>query len=428
MTIRLGALAVCALLVAACGSTPAATVPPSPTPTPAVTTMPSVAPSPTPTASPTPTPAPSPTLPAPGNPEGVVLGLERVVEGLDSPLLVTHAGDGSGRLFVVEQAGRIRVVADGRLLEQPYLDISRRITAGGERGLLGLAFHPRFGAGDRRLFVNYTDGSGNTVVSSFLSTGPSAEAVDPGSEVVLLRIKQPYANHNGGVLAFGPDGFLYVGTGDGGSGGDPLDSGQRLDSLLGKILRIDVDGTDGRLAYAIPPDNPFAGRSDARPEIWAYGLRNPWRMSFDRRTGELWIGDVGQGSWEEIDRLGPSDGGANLGWSRMEGRHCYGGRDCDPAAYVGPITEYSHAEGCSVTGGHVYRGDRWPALAGTYLFADYCSGSVWGIASAAQEFAPPVSLLASGRNIVSFGEDEAGEIYIADISGGGIYRISGSAR
>ncbi len=350
------------------------------------------------------------------------------MDGLEAPLLVTNAGDGSGRLFVVEQPGRIRIVEDGRLVDRPFLDISRRITSGGEQGLLGLAFHPRFGAGDDRLFVNYTDGAGNTVVSSFRMGGPGAAAAEPDSEVVLLRIEQPYANHNGGALAFGSDGLLYIATGDGGSGGDPLDSGQRLDTLLGKILRIDVDRADGRLAYAIPPDNPFAGGAEARPEIWAYGLRNPWRISFDRATGDLWIGDVGQGSWEEVDRLGPATGGANLGWNRMEGRHCYDGRDCDPTAFVSPITEYSHAEGCSITGGYVYRGTQWPALAGTYLFADYCSGSIWGIASAAEEFVSPTSLLASGRNAVSFGEDEAGELYLADISGGGIYRVTGTPR
>ena len=356
------------------------------------------------------------------------MGLERVVDGLDAPLLVTHAGDGSGRLFVVEQPGRIRVVAAGRLIDRPLLDISRRVSAGGERGLLGLAFHPRFGVGDGRLFVNYTDTNGDTVVSSFVVTAPGADTADPGSEVVLLRIEQPFANHNGGALAFGPDGFLYVATGDGGSGGDPLDSGQRLDTLLGKILRIDVDAAEGGRAYGIPADNPFVDRPGAAPEIWAHGLRNPWRISFDRATGDLWIGDVGQGSWEEIDRLAPSAGGSNLGWNRVEGRHCYQGRACDPAAYVQPVTEYSHAEGCSVTGGHVYRGTRWPAMAGTYLFADYCTGSIWGIASVTEEWATPTSLLASGRNIASFGEDEAGEIYLADISTGGVYRVTGSAR
>jgi len=421
----MGAVIAVALLAASCGQAAAPSEPPASTPSPEPTGPATTAPVASPASSPTPG---SSAGIAGGDPAALVLGLERVVEGLEAPLLVANAGDGSDRLFVVEQAGRIRVVRDGRLAREPFLDISGRISAGGERGLLGLAFHPSFGRGDQRLFVNYTDRDGNTVVASYRASEPSADRADPGSEEVLLRIEQPFANHNGGALAFGTDGRLYIATGDGGSGGDPLDSGQRLDTLLGKILRIDVDRADGGLPYAIPPDNPFVGRPDARPEIWAYGLRNPWRMSFDPATDELWIGDVGQGSWEEIDRLAPAAGGANFGWNRMEGLHCYLKPDCDESSFVAPVTEYSHDEGCSVTGGHVYRGTRFPEMAGVYLFADYCSGSIWGIPSAASEAVAPTALLASGRNIVAFGEDESRELYVADISGGGVYRITATTR
>ena len=247
-----------------------------------------------------------------------------MVDRLVSPLAVTHAGDGSGRIFVLEQRGQIRIVRDGQLLGDPFLNIGDRLTAGGERGLLGLAFHPDF-PNDPRFFVNYTDLEGDTVVSSFAAEA-GADRADGNSEVVLLRIDQPYPNHNGGALAFGPDGYLYISTGDGGSGGDPHDNGQRMDTLLGKILRIDVDGGSGDAHYAVPPDNPFVDQSGALPEIWHLGLRNPWRMSFDRETGDLWIGDVGQGSWEEVDVARAGSGGLNFGWNRVEGFECFAGR------------------------------------------------------------------------------------------------------
>ncbi|HEY6058635.1 MAG TPA: PQQ-dependent sugar dehydrogenase, partial [Candidatus Limnocylindrales bacterium] len=249
------------------------------------------------------------------------LTLEPVVNGLQSPIGIVNAGDGSGRLFVIEQAGRIRVVRDGALVDEPFLDIADRVASGGERGLLGLAFHPSFPS-DPRLFVDYTDRDGNTVVSSFTVSGGATERADPASERVLLHVDQPFPNHNGGDVVFGPDGFLYITLGDGGSGGDPQGNGQRKDTLLGKILRIDVNATTGSRPYAIPPDNPFAD-GGGEPEIWAYGLRNPWRISFDRATGDLWIGDVGQGAWEEIDReRAGSPGGSNYGWNVMEGNHC----------------------------------------------------------------------------------------------------------
>ena len=294
-----GLLGVLLVAVAACGGTQASSSPSSPSEAPASASLePSVAPS---GVAGSPGPAGTSASPAGGtfDPEALGLYLEPVVDRLVSPLAVTHAGDGSGRIFVLEQRGQIRIVRDGQLLGDPFLNIGDRLTAGGERGLLGLAFHPDF-PDDPRFFVNYTDLEGDTVVSSFAAEA-GADRADGNSEVVLLRIDQPYPNHNGGALAFGPDGYLYISTGDGGSGGDPHDNGQRMDTLLGKILRIDVDGGSGDAHYAVPPDNPFVDQSGALPEIWHLGLRNPWRMSFDRETGDLWIGDVGQGSWEEVD-------------------------------------------------------------------------------------------------------------------------------
>jgi glucose/arabinose dehydrogenase len=353
------------------------------------------------------------------DPGAVSLSLEPLVEGLEAPLAIAHAGDGSGRLFVVEQAGRIRVVRDGALESDPFLDITERISAGGERGLLGLAFHPDY-PDDRRLFVNYTNVDGNTVVSSFTS---NADAADPASEAVILRIDQPYGNHNGGAVAFGPDGFLYVSTGDGGSGGDPHDNGQRLDTLLGKILRIDIDATDRDRAYAIPDDNPFLDDRDAAPEIWLTGLRNPWRMSFDRETGDLWLGDVGQNSREEVDVARAGRGGLNFGWNRMEGFECFRNPDCDPAGFALPVTDYGHDLGCSVVGGVVYRGEAQPVLAGGYVFADYCSGNVWLLDPAAEDRREARLVLESGITISAIGEDESGEPLATDLRGGALLRI-----
>jgi hypothetical protein len=362
------------------------------------------------------------------------IGLELTVvaAGLSSPLLVTNAGDGSGRLFVLEQGGRIRIVSrDGRLVGRPFLDISDRITSGGERGLLGLAFHPGFPA-DRRIFVDYTDRDGNTVVSSFevpagAGTGDgvgTGDGPDPSSERVLLRIQQPFPNHNGGGLAFGPDGYLYIAAGDGGGAGDPLGNGQRLDTLLGKLLRIDVDRVAGGRPYAIPEDAPFA-RGGGLPEIWAYGLRNPWRFSFDRTSGDLWIGDVGQDAWEEIDRTprGTSPP-VDYGWNRMEGSHCYAPAfGCDTSGLALPLTEYGHDQGCAVTGGYVDRGASAGTLTGVYVFGDFCSGRIWGVASDGPDRQEPVLLLSSGRSISSFGEDEAGDLLLTDYARGEVVRI-----
>jgi glucose/arabinose dehydrogenase len=324
-----------------------------------------------------------------------------------------------GRLFVVGQAGRIWLVRDGAGLAEllTVLEIEPQVKSGGEQGLLGLAFHPSF-PDDPRFFVYYTDRDGRQVVSSWRLPAGGDEA-DPGSETVLLRMDDFAANHNGGALAFGPDGMLYISTGDGGGGGDPQGNGQRLDTFLGKILRIDVDTSGDGRPYGIPADNPFRERAGAQPEIWVTGLRNPWRISFDRATGDLWIGDVGQGSYEEIDvvRAG-SGGGQNFGWNVTEGFHCYpSGDPCAPEGLTPPVTEYDHGFGCSVTGGVVYRGAAQPTLVGGYLFADYCSGNIWAIDAAAQEVREPRLVLESGRSISSFGEDEAGEVYVTDLEG-----------
>jgi glucose/arabinose dehydrogenase len=404
-----GALVV--LLLAGCGSAPS---PAGPTP-------PIVSP-------PASTPSPDPTVPGTEAPSATSpttlssIDLELVAEGLESPLFAGHAGDGSGRLFVLEQAGRIRVVRDGLLVRAPFLDIAERISAGGERGLLGLAFAPTFTT-DGRFFVDYTDRDGNTVVSEFRAPDPAADRADPGSERVLLRIDQPFANHNGGALATGPDGLLWIATGDGGSGGDPLDNGQNLRTLLGKLLRVDPRPAAGA-PYGIPADNPFVDRAGARAEIWAYGLRNPWRFSFDRANGDLWIGDVGQGAIEEVDRWpAGSPGGPNFGWNTMEASACFDPAEgCDRAGLVLPVAEYGHDRGCSVTGGYVYRGVGVPGLAGTYLYADYCAGTIWGLEAVAGTPAPRV-LLDSGLSVASFGEDEAGELYVVDLAGGRLFRV-----
>jgi glucose/arabinose dehydrogenase len=347
---------------------------------------------------------------------------------LAAPIGIANAGDGSGRLFVLEQAGLVRVVAaDGSLLARPFVDLSDRIISGGERGLLGIAFHPNFRA-NRRLFVHYSRaGDGATVVSE-LRADAARETAAPDSERVLLTQSQPFPNHNGGQLAFGPDGYLYLGLGDGGSGGDPFDNGQNTGVLLGKILRLDVDAppSDGR-AYAIPEDNPFAPQGvrpgGGLPEVWAYGLRNPWQFSFDAEGGDLYIADVGQSAWEEVNRQpGDSRGGENYGWDVMEGRHCYEPADCDQAGYVKPIAEYAHEGGrCSVTGGHVYRGTRQPELVGVYVFGDYCSGELLTLQVDEGTRTPKV-VTESDLRITAFGTDEDGEIYVAD-HGGSLHRV-----
>ena len=372
----------------------------------------------------------SPGVPA-FDPARVAVALEPLVGGLTAPLAIVHAGDGSGRLFVAEQGGKIRIVDHGRLAPTPFLDIGDEITTGGERGLLGVAFHPRY-PDDPRVFVDYTDTRGDTQVSSFVVDAGTPDRVDRSSETRLLHVAQPFPNHNGGALVFDQAGLLLVSLGDGGSGGDPHDNGQSLTTMLGKILRIDIDraGQDGR-AYGIPADNPYAGGGAGRtPEIWLTGLRNPWRMSVDRATGDLWIGDVGQDLWEEVDvQRSGSPGGTNFGWNRMEGTHCFQpDHGCGDPSLALPVTDYGHDLGCTVIGGAVYRGSVQKALMGGYVFGDYCSGRIWAIDPVAVGYRAPVEVARSDGNLSAFGEDEAGELYVADISAGAILRLTATTR
>ena len=362
-------------------------------------------------------------------PSRIHLRLDEIASGLSSPLLVTHAGDDSGRLFVVEQTGKVRIIKDGALVSAAFIDLSRSVSGGGEQGLLGLAFHPSYKT-NGKLYLSYTDLKGTSVIREYtVSSNP--DRVDGGSGRTLLRVGQPYANHNGGHLAFGPDGYLYIGLGDGGSAGDPGNRAQSLGSLLGKILRIDVNRRTGSLQYGIPSTNPYVGRTGF-DQIWAYGLRNPWRFSFDRARGDLWIGDVGQGSWEEIDRATASSGrnagrGLNFGWRVMEGAHCY--RPSSECARTGkqvPVTEYGHGGSrCSVTGGYVYRGKTYPDLVGAYFFGDYCSGEIWFVDRGAARGVAPTRAIDTSARITSFGEDQAGELYLVD-GDGAVYRITDS--
>src|SRR5690606_23030233 len=323
--------------------------------------------------------------------------LTEVARGFTSPVVIAHAHD--DRLFVGEQRGTVRVVRDGAVLEQPFLDITDRVRGGGERGLLGLAF-PEDHAASGRFYVYYTDHNGDSVLSRFTAAG---DVADPASEQVLLTQEQPYANHNGGQLAFGPDGYLYLGLGDGGSGGDPHGNGQDLGTLLAKLLRLDVSGDDA----VAPDDNPFVGREGARPEVWAYGLRHPWPLSFDRETGDLYIAGVGQNAYEEVN-LQPADstGGENYGWNVMEAESCYQPRTgCDTSGLVLPIISYPHSSewGASISGGYVYRGSALPDLAGAYVFADYVSGRIWRADRAGDQWEVTL-LLETGFNVSTFGE------------------------
>lgn len=359
-------------------------------------TVPAQSPSPTPIP-PTDTPPDAGTFPIPE-----AYSWQLVTDGLERP--VDLQPDPLGRLWLVEKLGHIHLFQNGGLVTEPFLNIEDRVNdVANEMGLLGLALHPNFSE-NGYFYVNYTGEGGDTFIARFTANGDSA---DPDSEVILLRVAQPYPNHNGGTMNFGPDGYLYIGLGDGGAGGDPEGNGQSLDTLLGKILRIDVDSA---APYAVPLDNPFGD------EIWAYGLRNPWRMSFDSVTGDLYIGDVGQGDWEEIDFLpANSPGGQNYGWDHREGAHEYEGGG--PADMIDPIAEYSHSEGgCSVTGGYVYRGSmtEWN---GIYLYGDYCTGLVWGLIRSGEAWQKQL-LFDTDFRITSFGQDLNGELYIIDDSGG----------
>jgi len=359
--------------------------------------------------------------PGPPPPGAPTLALETVAGGLSSPLDLTAPPGDQSRLFVAEQTGAIRIIENGMLLPLPFLDLSGVVSCCGERGLLGIAFPPDY-ATTGRLFVSYTKRNGDSRIASFTVSAGDPNVADPGSEAVILEVSQPFGNHNGGGIVFGPDGMLYIGFGDGGSGGDPQGNGQDRTDLLGSILRIDVSGS---APYAIPADNPYAGHATFRQELWNYGLRNPWRFSFDRQTGDLYIGDVGQNRREEIDvQPAASAGGENYGWNTMEGLECYNATSCDQTDLVLPVLDYGHGGGaCSVTGGYVYRGSAIPALAGTYFYADYCAGWVnsfrWDGAAATEQIR--WDALAPGDVITSFGQDADGELYV--IGGGTVFRI-----
>jgi glucose/arabinose dehydrogenase len=337
--------------------------------------------------------------------------------------------DGSNRFLVTEQRGTIRIFDNRPDVQQSslFLDISRQVlTEGNEEGLLGLAFAPDF-ARSGIFYVDYvTSGPVRTVIARFRAA-PDHASADPASEERLLEIDQPFPNHKGGQLAFGPDGYLYIGMGDGGSANDPGNRAQNLNVLLGKVLRIDVSGQSAGLKYRVPPDNPFAGRADARGEVWAYGLRNPWRFSFDPATGELWAGDVGQNNWEEIDIIRK---GGDYGWPQLEGSHCNAARarNCDPSGTVLPVAEYATARpNCAVTGGFVYRGGAIPSLQGAYVYGDYCSGKVWALRYDGQRVTEQLEIADTDINISSFAVDLAGNLYALAHSagGGGIYKIGG---
>ncbi|MEE8315105.1 MAG: PQQ-dependent sugar dehydrogenase [Syntrophobacteria bacterium] len=352
----------------------------------------------------------------------VTIKAEPVVTGLSSPVDITHAGDGSGRLFITLQGGRV-VIFDGvQILSPPFLDINSLVSSGGERGLLGAAFHPNY-EGNGFFYVSYTDTAGDSVIARY-SVSLDPNRADPTSGVILLTIPQPFSNHNGGQLHFGPDGYLYIGIGDGGSGGDPQNNGQDLGTLLGKILRIDVDSG---FPFTVPPDNPFVGVVGAREEIWSFGLRNPWRFSFDRLTGDMFIGDVGQNSWEEVDfQPANSTGGENYGWRLMEGNSCFNPAiNCNNGTLTLPILVYDHSVGCSVTGGYLYRGSKNPNLNGLYLYGDFCSGLIWGAQEDGLGGWNTTVLLDTNFSISTFGEDESGEIYFAHLSAtdGTIYQV-----
>jgi glucose/arabinose dehydrogenase len=401
-----------ATLLAAC-STPTPSAAPSGTPLPVATPSQEPSPEPTAAASEAPTDAPIAEDPPP-------LALEEVASGLDSPINITVTPDGV--LLVNERGGRVMAIDPDSGDASVFLDLTDRVRGDGEQGLLGLALHPGWPE-PMIAFVHYTDLDGNTVIAKIGAPDePMPPRLDASTERVILRQDQPYPNHNGGQLAFGPDGSLYIGLGDGGSGGDPHSNGQNPDTLLGKILRIGVDV--GGESYTIPDRNPYADGQEGANEVFLIGLRNPWRFSFDRDTGLLWIGDVGQNAAEEIDRVDPAaDAGANLGWNVMEASQCFAEPNCATDGLTVPVVEYGRDLGCSVTGGYVYRGEAIPDLRGWYLFSDYCTGPLFGVPSDAEGVIGPRTLLETGISVSTFGEGPDGELYVADIDGGSIYRI-----
>ena len=347
-----------------------------------------------------------------------VIALQPFVSGLTSPVDLQPSRDGTGRLFVVEQGGIIRVIKAGKLLATPFLNLTNIVHSGGEEGLLGLAFHPAYKT-NGRFFVNYTrvvSGQHQTIIAEYHVSSTNKDVADP-TGAILLKVNQPFDNHKGGQLVFGPDGYLYIGLGDGGDQGDPLKNGQKLSTLLGKMLRIDVDSG---APYKIPPTNPFIGRNGVKPEIWAYGFRNPWRFSFDLQSKKLYIGDVGQDAYEEID-IGTI--GGNFGWNVMEGAHCYPiGSTCNQSGKILPIAEVPHPEAEAIIGGFVYRSTVIPALSGYYVFGDFITGTIWGLKQVSGTW-QRTTLLSTGRAISAFGRDASGTLYVIDYLNGAILKI-----
>lgn len=406
--------AVLAALASGCSATPrnSATAPPGQPPTSSVSA----------------TSSPSATVTPPVDLAHLKVRLIKRWSGFDKPVYLTNAGDGSNRVFVVEQGGTVRVIRNGTAVSRPYLDVSRLVSTGGERGLLGMAFAPDF-AHNGHVYIDYTDTNGNTVIARYIAKDPASDSPSWASPQLLLHITQPYANHNGGCLQFGPDGYLWIGMGDGGSGGDPGNRAQNPKVLLGKLLRIDVEGPTAGAHYAIPAGQPV--KKGWAPQVWMIGLRNPWRYSFDASSGALWIADVGQDAWEEIDVINPAKGGQNLGWPLWEGTHAYrSGAKRD--AFVFPIHDYPHPTGEAITGGYVYHGRAYPAMVGTYLYADYVKGWI----GALRTTAPDGTALSRPENRTvlhtsglpsSFGLDEAKELYLTDWQSGVVYGVAGTA-
>jgi glucose/arabinose dehydrogenase len=365
-----------------------------------------------PDSSPPPSPLPPPTL-------------TLLVSGLSSPLGLEQPNDGSGRLFVVEQGGRIKIIQNGAVLATPFLDITSKISTGSEMGLLGVTFHPNYSA-NGKLYVNYTrtvSGQIQSVIAEYIASPANANQVNIATERILLTVDQVnnFTNHKAGQLAFGPDGLLYFGLGDGGGGGDPFGHGQSTATLLGKMMRIDVNSTDPGLQYHVPSDNPFVA-GGGLPEIFAFGFRNPWRFSFDRGTGRLFVADVGQDQFEEVDIV---QKGGNYGWNIMEGMHCFNpSSGCNTAGLTLPIAEYSHAEGNAVIGGFVYRGTNLASLRGVYVFGDLGTGKIFALQEASPNVFNRTLLLTTGKTISTFGQDQAGELYLVDIGAGNVFKLA----
>jgi glucose/arabinose dehydrogenase len=350
--------------------------------------------------------------------------LQQLVTGLSSPLGLEQPNDGSNRLFVVEQGGRIKIIQNGAVLSAAFLDISSKVTTGGEMGLLGVTFHPSFST-NGKLYVNYVrtlSGQIQSVIAEYTASPANANQVNVATERILLTVDQVgnFNNHKAGQLAFGPDGFLYFGLGDGGSGGDPFGHGQSTATLLGKMMRIDVNATDPGLQYHIPPDNPSAS-GGGLPEIWAFGFRNPWRFSFDKNGGRLFVADVGQDHFEEIDIV---QKGGNYGWNIMEGRHCFNPPSgCNMTGLTLPIAEYDHSEGNAVIGGFVYRGSILTGLQGQYIFGDLGTGKIWRLQETSPNVFTRTLVSTTGKTISSFGQDQAGELYLVDFGAGSVFRL-----